>query len=723
MSNWSSYSQVKRGIAIVFFLFSLIYSSKATHIVGGELYYVDLGNNDYEIRLTIYRDCLNGMIPYDSLAAIRFFNEDNVVLDTLFIPFTQSDTLPNTLADPCIIPFVSVCYEVTTYVDTINLPPITGGYQMAYQRCCRNVTILNIIQPLNTGATFFATIPDTGVARNNSNPVFNNLPPSFICSELPFVFDHSATDADGDSLVYELTEPLSTESTALIPTDHPPFPLVSWDTNFSVSDMLGGAIPLSIDRFSGELTATPGMQGQYVVGIQVLEYRDGVLIGRSRRDYQFNVEPCTKYTNAALVAPDYSCETFSAVFTNQSFGDIDRFLWNFGDTTTLADTSEFSVPIYTYPDTGVYEVSLIAYSSFDPKCNDTAYATVSIVPDFNQEVIIDYESCTQTVNFEVSTSLDSLTTVNYQWDFGDGTGMSEEKSLSYTYVDSGTYSVSIFSSSPFNLGCSDTSVIEVIVLPTFEFQASFLENPCSPIVDFQSSTTFDGLFEVNYFWDFGVNSSTSDTSNESSPSFEYLLPGNYFPTITASVDSPACAQSEQFELIIYPELNAEFLIDNKSCSYGVEFSASTALDQLVNTSYQWDFGDGNRSTNAVDTHNYAAQGTYEVKVMVTTENGCADSLTSLIEKDELADIFIPTAFTPNNDGENDVLRVRGGREIEFQVFNRWGEKVFETNDPSIGWNGYHKGKLADPGVFVYSLKSKCLDEEEFVLKGNVTLIR
>ena len=81
-------------------------------------------------------------------------------------------------------------------------------------------------------------------------------------------------------------------------------------------------------------------------------------------------------------------------------------------------------------------------------------------------------------------------------------------------------------------------------------------------------------------------------------------------------------------------------------------------------------------------------------------------------------IFVPTAFTPNNDRTNDVLFVRGTHleSIEFQLFNRWGEKVFETNEVDKGWDGYYQGMKVDPGVFVYHLNAICLDGQRYTKK-------
>jgi hypothetical protein len=88
-------------------------------------------------------------------------------------------------------------------------------------------------------------------------------------------------------------------------------------------------------------------------------------------------------------------------------------------------------------------------------------------------------------------------------------------------------------------------------------------------------------------------------------------------------------------------------------------------------------------------------------------------------------IFIPNAFSPNGDNENDVLFVRG-QLIEgmlFRIFDRWGEMVFESTDRTIGWDGTFRGKQLDPDVYDYYLKAVCVDGAESIIKGNITLMR
>ena len=105
---------------------------------------------------------------------------------------------------------------------------------------------------------------------------------------------------------------------------------------------------------------------------------------------------------------------------------------------------------------------------------------------------------------------------------------------------------------------------------------------------------------------------------------------------------------------------------------------------------------------------------YKTYTLYAWEINCADP-----------DVFIPNAFTPNDDLENDVLYVRGRyvEEMELKIYDRWGELLFETTKQNVGWDGSFKGNKVDPAVYVYHLSVKCIDGQEYFKKGNVTVIR
>ena len=183
---------IYRCFLILFLILSLSWSKPlyATHIVGGEMNYTCLGNDQYEITLTIFRDCFNGdpNAWFDDPASIGVFNSDNVLLQQILIPLMGNDTLQPVLENPCLVIPPDVCVHTTVYRTVVELPPIIGGYQLAYQRCCRNRTIVNIIDPLASGATYGVTISEKALLECNSNPKFKEWPPNlYLCQRTHFL--------------------------------------------------------------------------------------------------------------------------------------------------------------------------------------------------------------------------------------------------------------------------------------------------------------------------------------------------------------------------------------------------------------------------------------------------------------------------------------------------------------------------------------------------------
>ena len=195
-------------------MFFLLPDTRATHIVGGDMTYRCLGDNYFEITLTFTRDCEYGAddARFDDYAIVaiydQYYNPVNLGANGLItIPFAGDYFIDTDLEDNCEIVGDEVCVHQSVYRDTIYLLPKEGGYIFTYQRCCRNSTLRNIKDPLETGSTLEVRVTEEAMNSCNSSPVFNNWPDIYICTNRPIDFDHSATDADGDSLVYKLFTP------------------------------------------------------------------------------------------------------------------------------------------------------------------------------------------------------------------------------------------------------------------------------------------------------------------------------------------------------------------------------------------------------------------------------------------------------------------------------------------------------------------------------------
>ncbi|MGQ0827457.1 MAG: gliding motility-associated C-terminal domain-containing protein [Bacteroidota bacterium] len=369
-------------VALTILFSSIPFFSYSTHIIGGELNYRCLGNNLYEVKLRVFRDCNKASnADYDATAAIGIFDVNNVLVTTLYINFPGATVIPPTIAqqNPCVKVPLNTCVEVAEYIGTVTLPPIAGGYQLVYQRCCRNGTINNINNPGGQGATYTATIP--GPALNcNSNPVFTKMPPLFVCADNPLLFDNSATDAEGDSISYSICTPFNGANSGPSmpqPPNPPPYNFITFKAPYTAANPMGG-IPLTINPTTGLLTGTPNTLGQFVVGVCANEYRNGVLLSTTKRDFQFNVLSCEPDVAAAAAAFTSDCVNHTVTFTNNSTGSA-TYQWNFGDLTTTTDVSSLTNPTYTYPTPGTFTVTLIAFSTAGNACNDTLKDFIVVV--------------------------------------------------------------------------------------------------------------------------------------------------------------------------------------------------------------------------------------------------------------------------------------------------------------------------------------------------------
>ncbi|HIF14415.1 MAG TPA: hypothetical protein EYQ86_03435 [Bacteroidetes bacterium] len=214
----------------------------AYHLVGGELTYECLTNNNYMVKLKIYRDCnCTNCAEFDNPAYVFIYDNSNNLVQTLSIPFPGSTQLPVYINNPCLAFPPDICVEEAIYAAQVYLPNISGGYHLVHQRCCRNSTILNITAPNTFGSTYYAQIPDPGLGFCNSDPYYNNFPPIALCVGDTLIFDHSATDIDGDSLVYSLCAPYSGASQSNpqpgpgSPAPPPPFGYVNFVAPYSAT--------------------------------------------------------------------------------------------------------------------------------------------------------------------------------------------------------------------------------------------------------------------------------------------------------------------------------------------------------------------------------------------------------------------------------------------------------------------------------------------------------
>ncbi len=423
-------------IILIAFLFSGTTRLGATHIIGGDMTYRCLGGGKFEVTLTFTRDCELGAADaeFDNYAIVAIYdhNFNPVSIGTagyMFMPYIEDDTLRTDLTSFCDISGAEVCVHQTVFRDTITLLPRTGGYIFSYQRCCRNASLLNVKDPLQTGSTITIALTEEAFNACNSSPVFNQWPDIYVCTNRPINVSQLATDPDGDQLVYKLNTPFSG---ATIQEPRPdrfgkftlPYKPLEWAPGYTLNNLLGSAAPLQINPANGFITGIPDHPGQFAVGIMVEEYRNGKLLSVVKRDFQFNVRSCGTPPVADFEAPTVLCgsDDFTVNFINTS-QDADQYFWRFNYPSIAPEETSTEVnPVYTYPGIAefsgkqVFTVGLKAVRTLD-QCYDEIFKDIlaindELLTDFTFEILSCEDDALQIVLKDISETLNTAYSIN-----------------------------------------------------------------------------------------------------------------------------------------------------------------------------------------------------------------------------------------------------------------------------------------------------------------------
>jgi gliding motility-associated-like protein len=202
-----------------------------------------------------------------------------------------------------------------------------------------------------------------------------------------------------------------------------------------------------------------------------------------------------------------------------------------------------------------------------------------------------------------------------------------------------------------------------------------------------------------------------------------LSPGTYDVTVT---DINGCTAQNSFVVGIDNTLLVEVIPDTPVIGNGDEVTLNIiTLPGTTNPTYIWSPSEG-LSCNDCPSPIASPSVTTTYTVTVTDDNGCSGQATvTVFVTDPCGIPMVPTIFSPNGDGNNDALCVLGNciSDFELSIYNRWGEKVFETTSLNTCWDGTHRDKPVNTGVFVYKLRAVNSDGEEFNDSGNITLVR
>lgn len=256
--------------------------------------------------------------------------------------------------------------------------------------------------------------------------------------------------------------------------------------------------------------------------------------------------------------------------------------------------------------------------------------------------------------------------------------------------------------------------------PIASFQQSDTAG-CPPLaIQFTDLSTPTGNIN-SWLWNFG----DGGTSNQQNPNYNYTSSGTYDVSLNI-IDINGCTDdsTQQMSITVYPIPSASFNYSPNE----VEITNPTvqfADNSLGATTWYWDFGDGNTSTQQHPEYTYTSPGTYTITLTVTNQYGCAASISYTLIVESPFNIYVPNAFTPDGDGINDIFKAKGEgiEEFHLMVFDRWGELIFENNDINIGWDGTYKGVPVKSDVYVWKLKVKSDQHFYKDYTGHVTVLK
>lgn len=405
------------------------------------------------------------------------------------------------------------------------------------------------------------------------------------------------------------------------------------------------------------------------------------------------------------------CKGEDIQFTLIDTNDVYTYQWDFGDGTTQSDSSPIS-HTYTYVPLGGSTVAKLTVFADGLLCPYSIEKPINI-----HEVLADFERNhgDTAICYSPFYALDNLSlgADNYHWDFGDGTTSGTEEPGTHTYPGPGTYMVTL-NIENILFGCKDTLALPVILYPYPTVQGVG-DTIC--LGDTATLTVEDSVPANKYVW------SPSEWVEPDTSSTTYTWVTQSQQYIVVVVDSNGCKDTSNAMVVVIPPPN-EINFDTT-----VDLGAQVILpfEQQVGYIYVWspDTGLSCFDCDYPETNQLFDTIIYNVH-FTDVEHGCFEGNSVYIINVRPETLLeLPNTFTPNGDGINDIVYVKGWgiKELNFfRIYNRWGELVFETNDKNVGWDGRYKGELQNDDIYIFKAVGTDYYDRELVKEGYLHLM-
>lgn len=412
------------------------------------------------------------------------------------------------------------------------------------------------------------------------------------------------------------------------------------------------------------------------------------------------------------------CEGYRIEFTDSSildtvFGsELVSWKYDFGDGTILNEKQ----PGHFFDEPGIYEVEYTPETNYGCKQSTIENVLIRPTPQANILILDDQVCADNRVQFRDETyfdyEFDTTGVVDWYWNFGDG-NTSGKKHPSNLYKKGGTYEVLLAVETQF--GCADSAFKNAVMYhnPTAEFTRDTLEG-CSPFcVVFIDKSRVGSGEDLIYNWRFG-DGFRDDNVN---PTYCYEIEdGDGFETFTPSLvvaTQYGCTDTTiaREPVKVHRQPIANFTMQSRTLDF-IEPIVRLENVSVGGSFFDWDFGDGATSIDANPIrHEYDAPGIYYVSLYTQSSYGCEDEITKDVVVERHQTIYIPTGFSPNGDGLNDVFSIEGEdlNDVRLWIFDRWGNELYYGENANAQWDGRVNGEMSPIGSYGYVLEYRKTD--------------
>lgn len=710
----------------------------ATHIFGGELLYTHDTGDTYHIALTLYGDCSGKSFSYlAGSTPIIFIKNGSLLTDSVTLlpePGTGIEVSPvcsgelkNTSCHGGKLPGVTKYVYSANYTlrsKSANWQFIFAGAMGTSTAAGRSTAITNIDNFTTNTLVYLVATLNNKIAPNNS-PQYTTIPTPFYCLNVMQQYNQGCSDADGDSLAYTLTPGLDNGVSV-----HYIYPYTYLE-------------PLSADTFSfnklnGQMTFLPNITQDALIVTKVNEYRNGVIVGSSMREMTFIIlnncnttPPTATVTNVAggynrgntITICEGTPDLSFNIFASDSVGDTIIASPNnvpatstliVGNNNTPNPVLSFSWNTSSLP-VGLYNFYVTYKNEHCPiSSSQTIAYTIIVVPPY-------------TISHEVLYPTQCIHKALVQFNVYDGAiprllTLQQGGKTIKTYKDSSGVVRDSIAAGNYTLLVSSLNSTCVVSYSFSIVDSGKLPDPyTSPIAYCRYDSAMPLLLNFE-------NGSTVQWYNAeyqpitAAPTPSTSLPGIY--TWYVSEHYNVCDILFDTVKVTVNDLPHINILNQKST---VCLGDKIILEATGGIKYTWKSTSNKIVTDNSGTIFSLALDTVTYTVIATDKNNCTDSATSVYANIEPCCLFsYPNAFTPNGDGHNDRFRIvtYGNMEsYELSIFNRWGQRVFISANPSLGWDGTYHDQPCEIGSYFYLLRAKCLTGHYEEQKGDITLIR